>query len=135
MSKTATAQIAATLTGDSLDRRAALADAAKATQRATKALAKAVAQPAAQAAPAANDAKAPKAAKAPSATARLWALADDLADEHGPALTVGMFREAAVAAGLNRTSAGIAFYRWQAARTAGVEGCPRGSSKGATASA
>lgn len=69
--------------------------------------------------------------KAPhvSATAPLWALADQLADEHGPLLAVGMFRDAAVAAGLNRTSAGIAFYRWQAARTAGVQGVPKGASK------
>lgn len=82
---------------------------------------------------AAAPAPAAPAAKAPSATARLWELADALADEHGPALTVGMYRDAAVAAGLNRTSAGIAFYRWQAARSAGVEGCPRGASKGAIA--
>lgn len=71
--------------------------------------------------------------KATSSTARLWALADTMAEEHGPALTVGLFREAAVAAGLNRTSAGISFYRWKAARIAGVEGCPRGASTGAVA--
>ncbi|MBI5257953.1 MAG: hypothetical protein HY855_15730 [Burkholderiales bacterium] len=57
-------------------------------------------------------------AKQPNITARLWALFDQVGLE---ALPLNFAQALAEAKGLNRTSAGIAFYRWRAARLVPVE--------------
>lgn len=112
----------------------------------TKPAAKAAAKPAAKktaAAPAAKKTVAAKpaapakagkpspAARTLTVTARLWAVFDALPAD----TTMAVARDAAVAKGLNRTSAGLAFYRWRAARAAGVQGVPKGASKAQTYSA
>ncbi|PPE71190.1 hypothetical protein IS481_04095 [Caldimonas thermodepolymerans] len=52
-------------------------------------------------------------AKQPNVTERLWSLFDQVGVE---ALPLNFAQALAEAEGLNRTSAGIAFYRWRAAR-------------------
>lgn len=57
-------------------------------------------------------------AKQPNVTERLWSLFDQIGAD---ALSLNFAQALAEAEGLNRTSAGIAFYRWRAARLARVE--------------
>ena len=56
--------------------------------------------------------------KQPNVTERLWSLFDQVGPE---ALPLNFAQALAEAEGLNRTSAGIAFYRWRAARVAPQE--------------
>jgi hypothetical protein len=58
------------------------------------------------------------ATKRPNVTERLWSLFDQVGVD---ALPLNFAQALAEADGLNRTSAGIAFYRWRAARAAPQE--------------
>ena len=76
--------------------------------------------------------RAPKSAKAPlgAKTAALVSLFDRLVAE---VLCLIVAQDIAEAHGLNRTSAGSTFYRWRAARMAGLDAVPASSASAAKA--